>query len=418
MSRVLFVINTMGRAGAEVSFLNLLYEMPKDLEIDLLVLTAQGEMLTDLPEGVRVLNKKINKTPVNSAEGMRVLQRTVLKALFLKGGIIKDGKYLLKNYSLMKKAGKVRKDKLLWRVLSDTAPLQEAHYDLAVAFLEGGSSYYVADRVNADKKVAFVHVDYEKAGYTRELDLDSYSAFDKVFCVSEEVRSSFIKIHPELYRYTDIFRNILNTELIRKKAEEKIAVPEKLKSYFDPEYKGLRLLTVGRLTRQKNWEKSILAAGLLRQKGIDFKWLLLGEGEERQQLSDKIKAAGVADCFLMPGAVDNPYPYIKQADIYVHCSAYEGKSIAIQEAKILGKPLVISDVPGNREQVENNKNGLLVHFKSNRIVDGILALYKDKDMQTRFSKEVETEADRDFSRDNTDINKLITLLDGEKLGDW
>lgn len=416
MKRVLFVINTMGRAGAEVSLLNLLYEMPEDLEIDLLVLLGQGEMLADIPSRVNIINKKINKTPVNSAKGAGVLKRTVLKALLLKGGIFKDGSYILKNYSLMKQKGEVKKDKLLWRVISDTTKIIPKRYDLAVAFLEGGSAYYVAERVDAEKKVAFIHVDHEKAGYTKELDKNSYEVFDKIFTVSEEVRTSFIKIHPDLYKYTDIFRNILNADLIKKKSCESLPIPEKIKIFFDSEYKGLKLLTIGRLTRQKNWEKSILAAGLLKQKGIDFRWLLLGEGEERNVLSEKIKAANVEDCFFMPGAVENPYPYIKQCDIYVHCSAYEGKSIAIQEAKILGKPLVVSDVPGNREQVDNNKNGLLVHFKSNRIADGIIALSKDEAMKKRFAEETEKEVERDFSKDNTDIGKLLALLSEDAVG--
>ncbi len=407
MNRILFVINTMGRAGAEVSFLNLLSEIPEEYEVDLLVLLGQGEMLTDIPARVNILNKKIDQTPVNSAEGEKVLRKTVAKALFLKGGIFKDFRYIIKNRRLMKAAGTVRKDKLLWRMISDTAPDIKKQYDLAVAFLEGGSAYYVADRVEALKKVAFIHVDYEKAGYTKELDLDSYASFDKIFCISEEVRTSFIKIHPELFRLTDTFRNILNADLIRKKAEEKIAYPDSVKAYFDPEYTGIRLLTVGRLTRQKNWEKSILAAGRLKQKGIDFKWLLLGDGEEKAMLMDKIKAANVGDCFIMPGSVDNPYPYIKRADIYVHCSAYEGKSIAISEAKILGKPLVISDVPGNREQVENNRNGLLVAFKSEKIADAILTLASDKELCQKFLKETEAEVEKEFSRDNTDINKLL-----------
>ncbi len=413
MNRVLFVINTMGRAGAEVSFLNLLSEVPKDWEIDILVLMGQGEMLTDIPSRAHLLNEKIDKTPVNSAAGAKVLRKTVRSAMLLKGGIFKDGGYMLKNYRLMKAAGKVRKDKLVWRMISDTAPDTKKQYDLAVAFLEGGSAYYVADRVEAAKKAAFIHVDYEKAGYTKELDLDSYASFDKIFCVSEEVRTSFLRIHPELYRLTDTFKNILNAELIKKKADEKIDYCALADRYFDESYKGLRLLTIGRLTRQKNWEKSILAAGRLKQKGMDFQWILLGDGEEAGILSEKIKAANVSDCFIMPGAVENPYPYIKKADIYVHCSSYEGKSIAIQEAKILGKSLVISDVPGNREQVENNKNGLLVPFKSEKIAEGIMILSNDKDMRERFLKETEKEVKREFSKDNTDIAKLLYLIGEE-----
>ena len=87
----------------------------------------------------------------------------------------------------MRKKGKIMPDKLLWRLLSDGAPKIQEDYDLAVAYLEGGATYYTAEHIKAKKKAAFVHIDYEKAGYTRELDLDCYEKFDRIFTVSDEV---------------------------------------------------------------------------------------------------------------------------------------------------------------------------------------------------------------------------------------
>ncbi len=70
----------------------------------------------------------------------------------------------------MQKRGKLQTDKLLWRIVSDGAQRFDETFDLAVAWLEGGAAYYVAEHVKAARKAAFIHIDYESAGYTKEMD--------------------------------------------------------------------------------------------------------------------------------------------------------------------------------------------------------------------------------------------------------
>ena len=142
-------------------------------------------------------------------------------------------------------AGKKRilPDKLMWRALSDGAERFDRVYDLAVAFLEGGASYYVADHVKAKKKAAFIHVDYTRAGYTRRLDRDCYLKFDRIFTVSDEVREAFLKVYPQCREKTEIFHNLVDREGILKKAQ--------LPGGFSDSFQGLRILTVGRLTARR-----------------------------------------------------------------------------------------------------------------------------------------------------------------------
>lgn len=78
-------------------------------------------------------------------------------------------------------------------------------YDLAVAYLEGGSAYYVADHVRAKKKAAFIHIDYTKAGYTRKLDRDCYLKYDAIFPIGEDVKQQFLKVYPECAGRTKVF---------------------------------------------------------------------------------------------------------------------------------------------------------------------------------------------------------------------
>ena len=365
MKKLLFVINTLSRAGAETALLELLRQLdPEQYEVDLFVLMAQGEMASELPSYVRMLNKDYDDTSVLSRAGKRRMMKQVLRSACARGTGIRLFPYLIRNLFDMIRRRSVNVEKLLWRVLSDGAPRWDTEYDLAVAFLEGGATYYVADHVKAAKKAAFVHIDYTMAGYTRKLDLDCYRRFDKIFTVSDEVKSRFLEIYPEHEHKQETFHNILNVSEIRRKSQ--------LPGGFTDGFRGTRIVTIGRLTAQKAFEVSVEAMKLLKDAGGKFRWYVLGDGDQRGFLEQKIRRLGLTEDFILCGAVDNPYPYITETDLYVHASRFEGKSIAIQEVQILGRPVLASDCSGNRENVSDGVDGKLCPFTPEGIRDGIL----------------------------------------------
>ena len=349
--KLLFVINTLGCGGAERAMLNPFDALdPKKYEISLFVLTGQGELSHALPKHVRLLNRDYKDVSVLTGEGRKLLIRSVLRAGSKKGLFLRRASYLLKNFRDMRRRGKILPDKLCWRVLSDGAPLIRREYDLAVAYLEGGATYYVAEHVKARKKAAFVHIDYGKAGYTRKLDRDCYQKFDRIFTVSDEVRAHFLEVYPEHEKKVSVFHNLINQERIRQMAEQG--------SGFDDEFQGYRILTVGRLTQQKRYDIAIQAMALLKEKcSVPVRWYVLGEGELRESLQQQIKDAGVEQEFIFLGVKENPFPYYKNCDLYVHATGFEGKSIAIQEAQTLGKPILATDCSGNREQIVHDVDG-------------------------------------------------------------
>ncbi len=399
MKEVLFVINTLGRAGAETALLELLNRMnPKEYHISLYVLMNQGEMVQELPQYVKLLNRHYAAVSVLSSEGQKVLRRQVLRAMFTRMTVIKCFPYIWKNLCAMLGERRVLPDKLLWRVLAEGGQRLDKHYDLAVAFLEGGSAYYVAEHVNADKKAAFIHVDYQKAGYTRALDRDCYIKYDRIFAVSGEVREAFLTVYPECGPRTDIFHNLLNRDKIYSKA--------KLSGGFEDTFAGQRILTVGRLTKQKAVEVSIEAMKLLKEAGLQAKWYVLGEGDQRSFLEERIRKLGLERDFILLGAVDNPYPYMVQADVYVHASRFEGKSIAIQEAQILGKAILVSDCSGNREQVEHNVDGVMCRLTPEEIAKEVGALLEDAEKRMRLGKAA---ALRKMTEEG-ELDKLLSLL--------
>ena len=366
MKKLLFIINTLGCGGAERAILNLFSALDSNkYEISLFVLTSQGELRRELPENVRLINKKYKEVSVLTKKGRRLLTLSVLKVGIGKALFLRRAPYIIKNFLIMRKKGKIMPDKLLWRLLSDGAPKIQEEYDLAVAYLEGGATYYTAQHIKAKKKAAFVHIDYEKAGYTRELDLDCYEKFDRIFTVSDEVKEHFLSVYPEYECKTSVFNNILNQERIKKMAEQGEG--------FNDGFKGLRILTVGRLTRQKRYDVAINAMKLMKEKiGVPIRWYVLGEGDLRQELEQQIKSAGLENDFILMGVKENPYPYYKGCDFYVHATEFEGKSIALQEAQVLGKPILATDCSGNREQIENGTDGILCDLDPGQVCEKLL----------------------------------------------
>ena len=399
MKKLLFVINTLGRAGAEMALLELLRQLdPERYDVSLFVLAGQGELASELPTYVRLLNTDYDSTPVLSREGNRKLKKRVLRALCTRGTAIRLFPYLLGNLWDMLRRGSVNVEKLLWRALSDGAPRWDQSYDLAVAYLEGGSTYYVADHVKAAKKAAFVHVDYTLAGYTRKLDLDCYRKIDRIFAPADTTRLSVLEVYPEYGYKLDLLPNILDITEIRRKS--------RLSGGFTDSYSGTRVLTVARLTAQKALDISVEAMKLLRDMGGQFRWYVLGDGNQRSYLERKIHTLGLTEDFILCGAVDNPYPYFAQTDLYVHASRFEGSSISVREAQILECVVLASDCGGNREIVTDGVDGKLCPLTPEGIRDGILWLMTHPEERARYVRA----AEQKYRNQRNEADKLLSLV--------
>lgn len=397
--RILFVINTLGMAGAEMALLELLdrFDSP-EYRVDLYVLMGQGELASRLPGHVRLLNKRYSLESVLSARGRRVMVGRVFQAMLRRGTVFRRFPYLVGNSLDMIKRGRFQVDKLLWRILSDGGERSEEEYDLAIAFIEGGAAYYVHDHVRAKKIAVFFHIDYRLSGYTRKLDRDCYADFDKIFPVSEETMKSFLEIYPECKEHTHVFHNMINQEKILEKSE--------LAGGFTDSFEGVRILTVARLNKQKAYPIAIEAMEKLKKAGIKARWYVLGEGEERSNLEKLIEAKGLQEDFLLLGTTENPYPYFRQTDLYVHATAYEGKSIAIQEAQTLSCSIIVSDILSNRQQVEDGVDGLVCRLEPGALADAIRDLIQHPEKARMLGEN----AGRRRISFEEDMRELIDLL--------
>lgn len=125
---------------------------------------------------------------------------------------------------------------------------------------------------------------------------------------------------------------------------------------------------------------------LLVEKGYEARWYVLGEGNQREKLQRQIRQLGLEANFLLPGAVDNPYPYYAQCDLYVHATRFEGKSIAVQEAQTLGCAILVSDTDGNREQVKDGYDGAVCSLNAVSICHAVEHLLSDDELRKIYGK--------------------------------
>jgi len=374
MKKILFVINTMGRAGAEISLLNLLQKM-EGYNVSLYVLLDQGEIMQEVPAYVRIINQSFNTASVLTKEGRLRLVKTVLKAFFRNGKCIGKLGYILKNFIIMLKRRRVQIDKLLWWTVAEGATRFEEDFDLVVAWLEGGAAYYAAKFVKARKKVAFIHIDYSEAGYSRNLDKECYLKFDHIFTVSENVKEKFLQVYPECIQKTAVFYNLIDVEKIICRSSER--------GGFTDNYEGIRILTVGRLVPQK------------------------ALGELRKSLEERIRLYELCGDFFLLGTVDNPYPFYKQCDLYVHTARYEWKSIAVEEAQVLGCSIIAAEYAGVEEQIENGVDGIVCKSDAEELAKEIQYLANDPRKRGLLGQAAEKKLQVDNLKE---VSKIVELL--------
>lgn len=378
---ILFVMNTMGRAGAERALIELMRILdPSRYQISLYVLIPRGELFEEVPDYVHILNRRTDSRSVLSVGGKIAVAASLIKAASGSGSLIKAVRRMRNMERSNNKAQNVQtKEKIMRRLLSDGLPGLPGRFDLAVAYLEGPATWYTAEKIHADRKAAFLHIDYRQAGYSSELDQGCYKVFNRIYAVSGEVQRDFLEVYPEYTDKTKLFFNIVNRKYIRKRAKES--------GGFTDNYEGIRLLTVGRLYYQKGYDIAVKTASLLKKQGCEFRWYVLGEGEEKKNIRHMIHEYGLEDTFFLLGAAANPYPYFSQADIYVCTSRFEGKSIVIEEAQALGKPVVSTGCTGVNEQINRDIDGIIIKgTESELLAEAIRKLMKNPELCRKYGE--------------------------------
>lgn len=254
-------------------------------------------------------------------------------------------------------------------------------YDLEIAYLEFGPTKVLSSSTNRKaKKAAWVHCELDKTGLDpRELHRKAagwYRKFDKVVCVSQTVRESYLRIFGTETEAVVLPNVVDSTDILSRAA---LPLPAPLNK------RRLTVATVGRMYAPKGYDRLLKVHHRLIRDGLDFDLWILGDGPERGMLEAYCREHGLEDSVFMPGFLSNPYPAFREADIIVCSSRYEGFSTVVTEALILGKCVVTTDCSGMQELLGSSEYGLITENSEDGLYVGLKQLLTEPETRAAYA---------------------------------
>lgn len=389
MKKVLFVVHTLQVGGAERVLINLLKKIDKTkFDITVLAIVNDGIYIDEVKniEGVKykyLFNTFFRESRKNPESIKHKISKKMMDLIW------KIYILLIKYFPKMlyKKAVKEK-------------------FDIEIAFLEGKISKFVANSTNEkSKKIAWIHTDINNISRINifknlEEEKANYRKFNKIICVSEEVKRRFSEktgIQENLYVQIN---PICSNEIIEKSDE---IITDELN------HKGLILCSVGRLVKEKGFDKLLEVHNRLIKEGIIHTLWIVGEGKERKKLEKYIKDNNLEDTVDFVGYSENPYKYVRKSDVFVCSSRVEGLSSAVLEATILRKVIISTNCPGTKEILgEDGQAGLIVENNREELYKGVKLILTDSKLRDKLAENIKTRGTL-FDIDNVmvQIEKLI-----------
>ena len=390
--KLLFVLPSLVSGGAEKSLVSLLQTIDSSrYDVDLFLFRREGLFLPLVPPFVRV---------TDAGELYAVFDGNAKNAVLF---FLKRGKFVtaLRRvlYGRSQRLPTEQSAQIGWKYLSGMLP-RLSGYDAAVGYLEGTSTYFVLDNVEAKQKLSFLHTDYDRIAAQKDMDARYYARLDMLVGVSDVCTQKAEAYFPFLRGRTRTMHNIISAELIRKMADEPCDLPTDVPA----------VLTVARLSPPKGIDLAVQACAVLQKRGVPFRWYHIGAGELRAEIEEQIRSEGVEDTFILLGERSNPYAYMRACTVYVQPSRFEGKSIAVDEAKALCKPIVVTDFGTVRDQITDGVNGHIVPQTAEGLADAIEALLTDGALRQTFCENLRNE----HVGNTEEIEILYSVLETEK----
>lgn len=396
MKHILIFSHALELGGAERALIGLLHALDhRKVRVDLFLMRHTGELMSFIPPQVRLLPEKPQYA------SLAVPIKTVLQ----------KGQFPVAFGRLLGKQAAKRREQELGITAGSSIGLEYSHkytrrfmppvgdreYDLAVSFLT--PHYFVAEKVRAKKKVAWIHTDYTQIRVDRESELKMWSCYDHIASISDTVSDCFVRTFPELRDRLVKIENILPASMIRSAAQS--PCPADM-----PQDDTIRLLSVGRYCEAKNFDNVPDICSRLLRSGLNVRWYIIGFGGDEALIRERIAQAGMQEHVIMLGKRSDPYPYISACDLYVQPSRFEGNCVTVHEAQVLGKPVVITRYATSASQLTEDYDGVIVPMDNAGCADGIAALLRDPEKMKRLS---ETCRRGDYSN-SAQAEKLLELM--------
>lgn len=376
MKKLAIVTRKMITGGVERALIAMLKRFDyTTVEVDLYLESLGGELFDEIP-------KEVNCIQIPSVRGGAALRHPLLAA---------------KKLNTMRKLHSGHYSYTEQCFLSSKMYLpQKKEYDIAIAYHAPNTMpvYYTIDNILAEKKILWLHGDLKTNDGTNKYVYSYHQKYDRVFAVSQDVKDSFVKYHPEKHDSVELFHNFVDLDKVREL------------SFSGPTFSlpsDFNILTIGRLCKQKGIDLAIEAFSRIDTRGREIKWYVCGGGEDMGKLKQMIQDYGLEDRFILLGNQLNPYRYLRDCDLYVQPSRFEGYCTTTNEARILGKAVITTDVSGASEQFINGVTGWIVPIDSECIRDKLQWVLDHRDCIKTASDEVQ----KRVIQDNESISRIL-----------
>ncbi len=397
MKKILIVSHAMEIGGAETALLGLLETIDtKKYEVDLFLMRHHGQLMQYIPDMINLLPE------IPQYASLAVPIHTVIKNRQL-GMAIKRaiGKY--EAGRRVRKLGVSGQSDIALeyshKYTKDIMPqISDKEYDLAISFLT--PHYFVMEKTQAKNKIAWIHTDYSMINIDVESELKMWSKYNRIVSISDNVTESFLKVFPSLKSRMIVIKNIMPIKYM-KKLTDSFSVETEM-----PADGSVKLLSIGRFTSAKKFDEVPAICKKIRNRGINAKWYLVGYGGEEKLIRQKIAEVQAEEFVIILGKKENPYPYIKACDIYLQPSRYEGNSVAVREAQILNKPVIITNYTTAESQLKDGYDGIIVPMEIEESAKEIARIIADKNLQKKL---IVNTKQSDYTNTN-EIEKLYRII--------
>ncbi|MEH7214279.1 glycosyltransferase [Priestia megaterium] len=395
-TRVIFVMSNLDLGGAQKSLISLLsiFNYQK-YEVDLLLFQPGGSLIPQVPKEVNILYLD-DKSSLYFKSTKEIILKNLYKLRLLP---IKD---ILKiNFKKVLRVSNGHGSQFRWEAIGKYLSPIEKQYDVAIGYLQSSPVYYVVDKIHANKKIAWFHSDYKAGGYNRELDKKYYNQVEKVISVSDSAKQVLKDVFNDMTDKFEVVHNIIPYSTIKQLANERNPFKNNNK---------IKIVSLGRIDYVKGYDLQISVAKRMAKDGYDFKWYVIGGGNNLSLYLKEIKNYNLEKYFCFLGPKNNPYPYLKFCDIYVQTSRYESYCIAVGEAKFFNKPIVSTNFTGISEQLINEKTGLIVDINEDAIYKGVTRMIIDEELR----ESIQVNLSKLESSNNDSMSKLYNLIDKQE----
>ena len=368
--KVIIVADGLEIGGIERSLISMLDNFNyDDYEVDLMLYQKKGELLSDLDKRVHLLEAQ---------EGCKTFGVPV-KNLIKQGKILFSisrvcANLITKVISNKKKIEEIGyyQTQLMYKFTHVFLKKENKKYDIAIGYVWPHN--YVIDKVDAKVKIGWIHTDYSTITVNRKIDKNMWNKLDYIISISENCTKAFEKVYPELGKKIILVENITSPKFILNKSKERI--------YTNMDKRYFNILSVGRICHQKGFDIAVNVLNKIHSEGYkNIRWNIIGFGPDENKVKDLIKEYKLEESFILYGKKINPYPYIAECDLYVQPSRYEGKAVTINEAKVLGKPIIITNYETAESQIENMVDGIITELSIEKIANSIINLYKNNELR-------------------------------------